>query len=119
MIYLILVFQNQYIGPEPYTICVWFRYIYNLEISRAATPKQQTIFGVQVVYRSWPSGRNETTNRIRPPTRTGHCCFSSVSFITYSQKILKRPSAVAVQRARKKFLEINNISSLYFDNRLL
>ncbi|CAL5973325.1 Hypothetical_protein [Hexamita inflata] len=52
MIYLILVFQNQYIGPEPYTICVWFRYIYNLEISRAATPKQQTIFGVQVVYRS-------------------------------------------------------------------
>ncbi|CAL5973315.1 Hypothetical_protein [Hexamita inflata] len=70
-------------GPEPYTICVWFRYIYNLEISRAATPKQQTIFGVQVVYRSWPSGRNETTNRTRPPTRTGHCCFSSVSFIAY------------------------------------
>ncbi|CAL5973321.1 Hypothetical_protein [Hexamita inflata] len=115
------MFQNQYIGPEPYTICVWFRYIYNLEISRAATPKQQMIFGVQVVYRSWPTGRNETTNRIRPPTRTGHCCFSSVSFIAYSpsQKILKRPSAVAVQRARKKFLEINNISSLYFDNSLL
>ncbi|CAL5973349.1 Hypothetical_protein [Hexamita inflata] len=115
------MFQNQYIGPEPYTICVWFRYIYNLEISRAATPKQQMIFGVQVVYRSWPTGRNETTNRTRPPKRTGHCCLPSVSFIAYSpsQKILKRPSAVAVQRARKKFLEMNNISSLYFDNSLL
>ncbi|CAL5973317.1 Hypothetical_protein [Hexamita inflata] len=95
-------------GPEPYTICVWFRYIYNLEISRAATPKQQMIFGVQVVYRSWPSGRNETTNRIRPPTRTGHCCFSSVSFITYSprQKILKRPSAVAVREPERNFWKL-------------
>ncbi|CAL5973335.1 Hypothetical_protein [Hexamita inflata] len=47
MIYLILVFQNQYIGPEPYTICVVQIYL-QLRNIQSRDSKQQMIFGVQV-----------------------------------------------------------------------
>ncbi|CAL6095671.1 Hypothetical_protein [Hexamita inflata] len=79
------MFQSQYIGREPYTICVWFRYIYNLEISRAATLKQQIIFEMQVVYRSGPADVMKRRTTFCLQSALGHFYLSSVSFIAYSR----------------------------------
>ncbi|CAL6095665.1 Hypothetical_protein [Hexamita inflata] len=79
------MFQSQYIGREPYTVCVWFRYIYNLEISGAATLKQQIIFEMQVVYRSGLADVMKRRTTFCLQSALGHCYLSSVSFIAYSR----------------------------------